>query len=147
MLGDSHPRLGPADRVRAPVVVVAAAPDERHGTGFQPPAVVGAHVGVAVVPDAHVVLRMLDEAQRLGARRGVAVDEVDQRGARHEEALRRGVDQHGKALQRIGFTERAVGAVGSEHRDQALDVALGDGHRVLGEELLDLDEIVSSLLT
>ena len=63
---------------------------------------------------AHVVGGMLDEAQRLRTRCGVAV-EIDQRRPGHEQALRRGVDQYGKALQRISFAEGAVGAAGSEH--------------------------------
>ena len=63
----------------------------------------------------------------------------------HEQALGRGVDEDGEAGQRVGVAERAVRAVGGEHRDQALDVALGDGDRVLGEQLLDLDQVVSSV--
>ena len=70
--------------------------------------------------------------------------EVDQRRAGHEQALGRGGDQFGEPRQRVGVAERAVGAVGGEDRDQPVDVALGDGHRVLGEQLLDLDEVVSS---
>ena len=53
----------------------------------------------------------------------------------------------GKPVQRIGFAERAVGAVRGEDRDQAVDVFLGDGHRVAGQQLLDLDEVVSSRWT
>ena len=70
--------------------------------------------------------------------------EVDQRGPGHEQALGRRVDQFGEPVQRVGVAERAVGAVRGEHRDQPVDVALGDGHRVLGEQLLDLDEVLSS---
>ena len=125
------------------MVVISTAPDERHGTGFQPPAVRGAQVGVAVVADAHVVLGMLDEAQRLGAAGLIgALDQIDERGAGHEQTLGRGVDEHGEAVERVGVAERTVGAVRRENTDQSVDVTLGDGDRVLGQQLLDLDEIL-----
>ena len=68
----------------------------------------------------------------------------DQRRARHEQPLGRRVDEFGEAGQRVGGPERAVGAVRGEHRDQPVDVALGDGDGVLRQQLLDLDEILSS---
>ena len=73
-----------------------------------------------------------------------ALDEVDQCGPGHEQPLGRGVDEDGKTVERVGVAEGAVGAVRGEHRDESVDVALGDGDRVLGEHLLDLDEILSS---
>ncbi len=77
----------------------------------------------------------------------VALDEVDQRGARHEQTLGSRVDEVGEPGERVGGAECAVGAVGGEHRDQSFDVALGDRDRVLREQLLDLDEILSSWST
>ena len=70
--------------------------------------------------------------------------EMHQRRARHEQPLGRGVDELREAGQRVGGAERAVRAVGGEHRDQPVDVALRDGDGVLGEQLLDLDEVFSS---
>src|SRR6201999_641064 len=69
-----HSRRGAADGVRAPGVVHPAAADERHGSGLQAPAVGCTQVGVAVVADPHVVGGAVDEAQRLGAARRVALE-------------------------------------------------------------------------
>src|SRR6202012_1748488 len=103
-------RLRTADGVRAPRVMHAAAANERHGTGFQPPPVGGAGVSVAVVADAHVVGGMVDEAQRLGAARRIAVNVLDEGGSGEKQALRGRGDQLGKPVQFVRGAEGAVGA-------------------------------------
>jgi len=86
---------------------------------------------------------MVDEAQRLRARRlRVAGTEGDGRRPGEEQPLGRRRHQGGELGQRIGVAERAVRAVRGEHREQPLDVAARDGHRVAGEQLGDLDEVV-----
>ena len=106
---------------------------------------VGAPVGVGVPADAHGVVGLVDEAQRLHAGALVAV-EVEHRRAGEEEALRGGRHERREVGQRVGVAEGAVGAVGGEHLDHRLDVVLRHPDRVAGEQLLDLDDVGDLLL-
>jgi hypothetical protein len=100
--------------VRLAGVAGAAAAQERHRPRVQPPAALGAAVGVGVPADANLVVRLVDEAQRLLAGARVAV-QLERRGAGEEQALGCGVHQCREVGERVGRPEGAVGAVGGEH--------------------------------
>ena len=124
-----------------PGVPRPALAEERHGPGVQPPALGGAPVGVAVVADAHVVGRLLHEAQRLLAAAGVPV-QLERGRAHQEEPLGGGRHQGREVHEPIGVAEGAVGAVGGEDVHHGLDVVLGHAHGVAGQQLLELDHVV-----
>ena len=125
-------------------VGTAALAQERHLPRRQAPAPLGPGVGVGVPPDPHLVVGLVDEAQRHLARALVAV-ELDGRAAGEEEALRSRLDQDREVAQGVGLAEGAVGAAGGEDHDHRLDVVLGHGDRVASAELLDLDDVVDLL--
>ena len=127
--------------MRLAVVGLAASTQERHRPGLQPPALLGARVGIGVPPHPHVVVRLVDEQQRLRASAGVAV-EVEQRGPGEEQPLRRGFDESRKVDERVRRAECAVGAIRCEHLvHDPVDVVLRHGDGVLRQQLLDLNHV------
>ncbi len=134
-------RRGGSGRVVGPPGVTGAAlPQEGHRPGVQPPALGGAAVGVGVVADAHVVVRLVDEAQGLLPGAGVALD-VEGRGPHQEQPLGGRRHQGREVGQGVGVSEGAVGAVRSEHLQHRLDVVLGHGDGIAGQQLLELDDV------
>jgi hypothetical protein len=127
--------------VRLAGVTLATAAEERHGPRLQAPALLGADIGVGVPAHAHVVVRLVDEQQRLLAAARVAV-EVEERRSRHEQALGRGLHEGREVGERVGRAERAVGAVGREDvGHHGLDVVLRHGDGVPRQHLFDLDDV------